>query len=140
MTASEAETRLSKNHRLVRDIVTEQGLGHHLSMAELYELARVRRPGIGFTTVYRALTRLRDLGMVSEVCVPGADSAYYEPSGPPHAHFRCIACGTVSDVAYHLPADVTSRLADELRAEIVATDVSLHGRCAACTAKLQNSR
>jgi Fe2+ or Zn2+ uptake regulation protein len=139
MITSERETRLSKSHRLVLEIVAEQGIGRHLSMSGVYELARTRRPGIGFTTVYRALTRLRDLGLVSELSIPGADSACYEPSGPPHAHFRCIACGAVSDVPYQLPADVTSRLASDLHAQIIGTDVSLHGRCASCTAKSQKA-
>ena len=58
---STAEPRLAKNHRLVNDILREQERGKHLSVADLYALARGRRPGIGFTTVYRALARLRDL-------------------------------------------------------------------------------
>jgi Fe2+ or Zn2+ uptake regulation protein len=135
MTAIELESRLSKNHRLLHEIVQQQGPGRHLSMADLYEIARARRPGIGFTTVYRALTRLRDLGLVSELSLPGAGSAYYEAAGPPHAHFRCVVCGSVSDVPYHLPEDVQSRLAFELHAEIMGSDVSLHGRCAACAAR-----
>jgi Fe2+ or Zn2+ uptake regulation protein len=137
MTVNELETRLSKNHRLVHDIVTEQGVGRHLSMSDLYELARTRRPGIGFTTVYRALTRLRDIGFVSELSIPGADSAYYEPAGPPHAHFRCIECGAVSDVPYALPGEVTAQLASRLHAEITGSDVNLHGRCAECATKSQ---
>ena len=126
------ESRLSKNHRLVYDIVQEQGVGRHLPMAELYELARTRRPGIGFTTVYRALTRLRDMGLVAEIALPGADSAYYEAAAPPHAHFRCTDCGSVSDVAFSLPEDVISEAARRLGAEITGGSVSLQGHCAGC--------
>jgi Fe2+ or Zn2+ uptake regulation protein len=132
MTTIELESRLSKNHRLLYDIVQEQGPGRHLSMAELYELARDRRPGIGFTTVYRALTRLRDMGLVAELSLPGADFAYYETASEPHAHFRCVRCGSVRDVLYRLPGDVTSRLANELHAHVTGTEVSLHGICASC--------
>jgi Fe2+ or Zn2+ uptake regulation protein len=127
------EARLSKNHRLVYEVVQEQGAGHHLPMSELYEIARTRRPGIGFTTVYRALTRLRDIGLVSEITLPGADSAYYEPAGPPHAHFVCTSCAKVSDVPFQLPEDVVSKLASELRAHVTSSVVSLHGRCSSCT-------
>ena len=126
------ESRLSKNHRLVYDIVQEQGVGRHLPMAELYELTRTRRPGIGFTTVYRALTRLRDMGLVAEIALPGADSAYYEAAAPPHAHFRCIDCGSVSDVAFSLPEDVITDAAKRLGAEITGGSVTLQGHCAGC--------
>lgn len=132
MTAVLDETRLSKNHRLVYEIVQEQGYGRHLPMSEIYELARTRRPGIGFTTVYRALTRLRDLGMVSEITLPGADSAYYEAGGPAHAHFRCTECGSVSNVKFSLPTDITTRVAGELGATIADSVVSLLGRCQSC--------
>jgi Fe2+ or Zn2+ uptake regulation protein len=127
------EARLSKNHRLVYEVVQEQGVGRHLPMSELYEIARTRRPGIGFTTVYRALTRLRDIGLVSELTLPGADSAYYEPASPPHAHFVCTSCGKVSDVPFQLPDDVVAKLASELHAHVASSVVSLHGRCSSCT-------
>jgi Fur family transcriptional regulator, ferric uptake regulator len=125
--------RLPKNHRVVYDLVMEQGRGHHLSMAELYELARARRPGIGFTTVYRALTRLRDQGLVAEIALPGADSAYYELAAPPHAHFRCTACGKVDDVPFALSETVLAGLAEQLRASVSGATVSLQGRCSTCS-------
>lgn len=127
------EARLSKNHRLVYELVLEQGHGHHLSMAELYEIARTRRAGIGFTTVYRALTRLRDQGLVAEIAVPGADSAYYEIAAAPHAHFRCIDCGKVEDVAFSLDEDVLRGLASKLHAEVSGATISLQGRCSGCS-------
>jgi len=123
---------LSKNHRLVYEVVREQGHGRHLSMAELYEIARVRRPGIGFTTVYRALTRLRDRGLVAEIALPGADSAYYEPAGAPHSHFRCVGCGHVEDVPFALSGDLLAELAATLHAEVAGATISLSGRCTAC--------
>ena len=133
MTATLDDTRLSKNHRLVYDIVQEQGVGRHLPMSDLYELARTRRPGIGFTTVYRALTRLRDLGMVQEITLPGADSAFYEAAGPAHAHFRCIECGEVSNVRFALSPDVMMVVASELGAQVSDSVVSLLGRCSTCS-------
>lgn len=132
MSARPAAPALSKNHRLVYDIVQEQGVGTHLAMAQLFALARARRPTIGFTTVYRALSRLRDLGLVSEIAIPGAERAYYEPAGEPHAHFRCERCGCVEDVRYALPAALANRLASEHGFTVSRADVSLHGRCRTC--------
>lgn len=129
-----AQPRLTKNYRLVYDIVSEQGRGRHLAMADLYALAKERRPGIGFTTVYRALLRLRDMALVSEIVVPGAESAYYEPAGDAHAHFRCGKCGTVNDVDYVVPAAVIEQLSRDNGIDVSDVMVSLHGRCATCRA------
>lgn len=123
---------LSKNHRVVYDILNEHGAGTHLTMAQLYELARERRPGIGFTTVYRGVTRLRDLGLVAEIVIPGADSAVYEPASHPHAHFRCTQCGRVDDVQYTLPVSATSELSAENGFHVDSIELSLHGRCHSC--------
>ena len=125
---------LAKNYRLVREIVLEQERGVHLTMAEIHELARHRKRGIGFTTVYRALVRLRDLGLVSEIVLPGAPSAYYETPATAHAHFRCDCCGRIADLEYVTPKRSVGQLARRYGIEVRETLLSLHGRCAACRA------
>jgi len=135
MISPDAETGLSKNHRLVYKIVLEQGVGTHLAMTQLFELARTRQPAIGFTTVYRALTRLRDAGLVAEINVPGAECAVYEPMAPPHAHFRCTACGSVSDVPFTIADDVSVQLGRENGIAIEHAEVAFSGWCASCRAE-----
>jgi Fe2+ or Zn2+ uptake regulation protein len=130
----DAETGLSKNHRLVYHIVLERGVGVHLSMTQLFELARMRQPAIGFTTVYRALTRLRDAGLVAEINLPGAECAVYEPMAPPHAHFRCVACGQIADVPYKIADAISAQLSRENGFAIEHTEVAFSGHCRACLA------
>jgi Fe2+ or Zn2+ uptake regulation protein len=98
-------------------------------------MAARRRPGIGFSTVYRGLERLRDLGLISELYVPGTDAATYEPSGPRHAHFRCTTCGAIEDVPYAIPARTLTTLAHKHGFTIDAERVTFEGRCAACSAR-----
>ncbi len=129
---STANLRLAKNYRLVNDILREQERGTHLSVADLYALARARRPGIGFTTVYRALARLRELGLVSEILLPGADNAYYEMATSAHAHFLCERCGSVCDVHYVLSPGIIEDLAQKHDAQINDVSLTLHGLCATC--------
>jgi Fe2+ or Zn2+ uptake regulation protein len=123
---------LSKNYRLVLEIVQESGVGRHLTPSAIYAKATARRPGIGFSTVYRGLERLRDAGLVSELFVPGVDAATYEPSGPQHAHFRCSTCGEIEDVAYAIPARTLEALRRQHGFEIESERVTFEGRCAAC--------
>jgi Fe2+ or Zn2+ uptake regulation protein len=125
-------TGLSKNHRLVYDIVREQGVGTHLPMTQVFELARARQSAIGFTTVYRALSRLRDLGLVAEICMPGSECAVYEPAAPPHANFRCTACAVVEDVPYAVSEAVTTQLAADHGYAIDRVEVALTGLCPRC--------
>ncbi len=127
-----AEPKLPKNYQLIYDIVEQSGLGRHLTPAEIYTKALKRRPGIGFSTVYRGLERLRDLGLVSELHVPGAEAATYEPVGPKHAHFRCSECGEIEDVPYAVPSRTLKALALEHGFTIDTERVTFEGHCADC--------
>ncbi|HEY6324985.1 MAG TPA: transcriptional repressor [Candidatus Cybelea sp.] len=126
--------KLPKNYQLIYKIVEESGVGRHLTPSEIYAKALRRRPGIGFSTVYRGLERLRDLGLVSELNVPGVDATTYEPAGPRHAHFHCSNCGEIEDVAYAVPARTIKALALQHGFKIESERVTFKGRCTACGA------
>jgi Fe2+ or Zn2+ uptake regulation protein len=123
---------MTKNYRLVYDIVREQTRGAHLAPADVFTLAKKKRQGIGFTTVYRALARLREMGLVSEISVPGAESAYYESAGPAHAHFRCEECGAIEDIDYALDPNVVKEIARKHAIAVRDVSLSLHGKCRLC--------
>ncbi len=129
-----AHAPLPKNYQLVFDVVQESGLGRHLTMTDVFARAADRRPGIGYSTVYRGLVRLREMGLIAEIVVPGADSATYEPVGPQHAHVRCIACGAIEDVSYALPTRVLKSVESQTGFTIDTGNVTFAGRCARCRA------
>ena len=89
-------------------------------------------PRIGFATVHRALNRLSELGAVMKIDVPGEASVVYEPSAPPHAHFRCTACGAIQDFDFAVPAETLGRLAKRHGVAIDQEVVTFTGRCARC--------
>jgi Fur family transcriptional regulator, ferric uptake regulator len=132
MHALPAGPRLPKNYRLVNEVVREHGDGRHLTTADVHALAKQRKATIGFTTVYRALNRLSELGLVSEVRVPNADTTYYETPGDPHAHFHCDDCGRIDDLDYRLSNAVVDRIARAHGIEVSEALVTLSGRCADC--------
>ena len=123
---------LPKNYELIYRIVESSGIGRHLTPSEIYTKALKRRPGIGLATVYRGLERLRDLGLLSEVSMPGAAAAAYEPSGPRHAHFHCSKCGEVQDVDYAVPSRTVKALALQHGFHIESERVAFEGRCTSC--------
>lgn len=123
---------LPKNYRLIYDLVQTSGIGRHLTPLEIHAKALACKPGIGLTTVYRGLERLRDLGLIAEVYVPGAAAATYEPTGPRHAHFRCTSCKAIADVGFALPSQTVAALASKHGFTVESESVTFEGRCASC--------
>jgi Fe2+ or Zn2+ uptake regulation protein len=131
--------RLPPNHRIVLEIVREQGRGRHATTSDIFTEAKRRKPRIGYSTVYRALDRLRQLGLVSEVRIPGAASALYEPVGEGHVHFVCDTCGRVADID-HSPAPAQfEQLARGRDIEITGVSLTLHGLCPECKGGRKNA-
>lgn len=132
MKTAKRPARLPKNYQIVHDVVSAQAPGRHAAAHEIHAEAKRRQPTIGYSTVYRALDRLRDAGLVHEVRVPGTASALYEPSRHGHAHFLCTGCGRVQDVDYAVPAADLSAL--DAAHGIAIADVSLtfNGLCPRC--------
>jgi Fe2+ or Zn2+ uptake regulation protein len=129
-----AAPRLPKNYRLVNDVVREHGHGRHLTTQDVHALARRSQPTIGFTTVYRALNRLTEMGLVSEVRVPGAGMTYFETHAEPHAHFHCEGCGRIEDLDYRMPDVALRRIARAYDVAVSDALVTVVGRCADCRA------
>ena len=124
--------KLPKNYRLVYDVVCAQPEGVHAAASEIHASARRRQPGLGYSTVYRALDRLRDLGLVFELRVPGASSALYEPMRASHAHFLCEGCGRIDDIDYALPAAEIAGVAKAHTVEVTHVALTFNGLCHAC--------
>jgi Fe2+ or Zn2+ uptake regulation protein len=117
---------------LLLDLVELGGAGAHRSTAEVYGLARERKPGIGYSTVQRGLQRLADLGLIMPVRLPGADAVLYEPLGDRHAHFACDRCGKTFDVDYAVPRSALARLSERHGFSFSGESVAFRGRCRDC--------
>jgi Fe2+ or Zn2+ uptake regulation protein len=132
MKNDESALRLPPNYRTILDIVREQGRGHHATTGDIFSEAKRRKPGIGYSTVYRALDRLRQLGLVSEVRIPGAASVLYEPAGTSHVHFVCDGCGRVDDIDHPPSPSEITRIVEGRGMQVTGVLLTLHGLCADC--------
>ncbi len=100
--------------------------------------AQVAAPGAtpGMASVYRALDALTDLHLVHKVDLGGAVARYEpaHPDGEHHHHAVCRDCGAVVAIEDDALEWAVHRLADRIAYQVVAHDITLHGRCAACAA------
>lgn len=130
--------RVTKARRAVLEVL--DGTEDHLNADEIAGRASTRAPGVHRATVYRALSTLRELGLVSHTHVGGAATVYHltflEPGRQRggHAHVQCTTCSRVIDVPSAVLDPLTTRLQRDLDFRLEPQHAALLGTCAACRA------
>lgn len=78
----------SQRQRILEMFLNTEG---HPSVEEFYDLVRAQDPGIGYSTVYRTLKLLAELGIAEEVRLGGLTR--FEHKHQHHDHLTCTQCG-----------------------------------------------
>lgn len=103
-----------------------------LSPREIFDAAKDQVEGLGMATVYRTLKSLVEDRSVVAVDIPG-EPPRYEPAGKAHHHhFHCTACERVFEVE-GCPGDLEHLTPKGFALE--GHELTLYGRCAACSRK-----
>jgi Fur family ferric uptake transcriptional regulator len=112
--------------RILRHATPEQVLAHVHHQA----------PGVNLSTVYRVLAVLSEVGLVRHAHIGSGSPVYHATDAPAHLHFSCDSCGLVQS----LPAEAAAGFSTEVRRligfEADLTHAGIHGRCAACAARV----
>ena len=127
---STLEPRLPRNHRLVLDLVRTNE--QHVTVADVYAHARAANPKIGYTTVYRALQHLAELGLIRSFPSVDGKHTIYDRETREHGHFACERCGTLIDVELTVPEELWRPFALAHGVEVHSPSLLLKGLCANC--------
>jgi Fur family ferric uptake transcriptional regulator len=94
--------------------------------------------GVDLATVYRTLELLEELGLVKHTHL-GHGAPSYRPAADEHVHLVCHSCGVVTDVDAELADALARRLRAERDFELDRAHFTVFGRCAACTARTEQT-
>jgi Fur family ferric uptake transcriptional regulator len=116
------------------------GTEEHLAADEIVARAEGSAPGVHRATVYRALSTLGELGLVTHTHVGGSATVYHlavpEPTdqsgSAPHAHLQCTSCQAVIDVPVDVLDSLISRVDREVGFQVEPHHAALLGLCADC--------
>ncbi len=139
--------RVTPARRAVLDVLDSTRA--HLDADQIVAHAAHRAPGVHRATVYRALSTLSELGLVSHTHMTGAATVYHlvdhlgegGPDGdvpavggthPRHVHLQCSACGQVIDVDRSVLDPVRLDLEQRLGFVLTPEHAALLGVCQSC--------
>ena len=111
----------------------------HPDADAIFKRVQRRIPNVSLDTVYRALYKLEDEGLISRVQVSG-DRLRFDGNGEKHHHFVCSRCGTIRDFTSEevdrlsIPASVKSW------GSIQGRHLQIRGICRKCLKKRGKSR
>ncbi len=127
----------SRGYRLTnqrRVIIWELEGDRHLSAEEIYDRVKGECPELGLSTVYRTLDLLHELGIVRKEDFGEGYSRYELTTERMHHHARCEECGIVIEFNEELMEYLALQVERETGFVTNWHEITLHGRCAACTA------
>lgn len=106
----------------------------HASAGEVLDRARAAHATLSSQAVYGILDDFVDAAIARRF-VPTAGAARYElRPDDNHHHFVCVECGRIEDVACDGAAAPCLEPRGLDGAEVLAAEVTFHGRCADCLA------
>ncbi len=113
----------------------------HLTADDIALRATASAPGVHRTTVYRALTTLGDLGLVSHTHVAGSATIYHlalpgeDHPEPGHAHVQCTTCNRIIDIDESVLEPLARTLRDDIGFRVAVHHAAFLGMCAECAAQ-----
>ena len=149
------------NEEKVKDLLREKGLkvtsqrlmvlnilsahgDEHLTVEEIYDLAKEESPEIGHATIYRTVQVLLELHVIEKVTFDDGFARYElngeeTGSGHRHHHAICTQCGKVYSLETDLLDTLEKQVFESLGFEVTDHEVKLYGLCSACRRKAQNA-
>ena len=107
--------------------VLRSDMCHHTA-EEIYELSKIKLPGISRATVYNNLHALEEEKIIRKIS--GDDGPdRYDNSFIPHAHLLCTFCGEVSDI--DIPG-IKEILNESIGIEAESFEIKVRGCCRSC--------
>lgn len=110
----------------------------HLTAEELSDALRISGVSVGKSTIYRALEKLVEAGVVRRFSIAPGESACYQYAGGDchtcHAHFhlKCTVCGTLYHIECEHLDELTTHLGAKHNFTVDYAKTVLYGTCDPC--------
>jgi len=109
----------------------------HLTAEDVYNRIKEKYPesNIGIATVYRALSFLEEVDLITSIAF-GTDGKKYESSSKSHHdHLICTSCGKIIEFLDEEIEKRQERIAKKNKFKITSHSMQLYGECESCQKK-----
>lgn len=123
-------TRNTKQKEIVLEILEANRI--HLTMQEIYKLAKSKYPNIGQATIYRNVNKLVEESKVLRLPATSDEGYHYDINIEPHNHLVCNSCGKIIDLYDNDYNSMIQRIETTNSVKISRSLLILEGICSKC--------
>lgn len=126
--------KLTPQRRAIVDTIVDSE-GKHLTAEEIYDEVKINCPEIGLATVYRTISLLEEIGIVSRLHLNDGCSRYelvHSDENHRHHHLICNICNKVMEVEDDLLDDLENSIKEKYSFNILDHSVKFYGICIEC--------
>lgn len=127
---SNTDLKATGQRAVILDII-RAGKGH-LDADEIHRRARKKLPRLSLSTVYRALLKFKESGLIEERHLDENHHHYESSRRGEHHHLICTGCGKVVEFSLPLSQIVAERVPQAADFKITGSEISLTGLCPDC--------
>lgn len=117
--------------RLMVVAALRHATGHQTAARILQEVQRVY-PYVDISTVYRTVSVLKDLHLVTETDMGGGELVYEWVADGPHHHLICQRCGSVQRLPHEMLDGLGARLLEGYGFHADIDHFAIFGLCRTC--------
>ena len=110
----------------------------HLTAADVLKEVQAAYPYVDISTVYRTLTVLKELRLVSETHMGTGEATFEWVAAEPHHHLICRRCNTVALLDHRYLSELGTRIAQDVGFRADIDHFAIFGLCADCQRELAN--
>jgi Fur family ferric uptake transcriptional regulator len=115
-------------------------LGQHVSVDELYEKVRQKDKSVGYSTVWRNLKLICQVGLAEEVNIGDGITRYDRVTRVPHGHLFCLRCKKFVEFNVEQIVGILAKTAREQKFAPEGFKIEVQGYCEKCRGKNERSR
>jgi len=126
--------KLTPQRQAIVDIIISS-VGKHLTVEEIYDKVKSRRPEIGLATVYRTIMLMHEEGLVTRLDLKDGTARYEltrEDEHHTHHHLVCIRCSKVTEFMGDLLDPIEEEIGRKYNFKVLDHSLKFYGICNEC--------
>lgn len=126
--------KLTPQRQAIVDTIIDS-VGKHLTVEEIFDIVKVRRPEIGLATVYRTIMLMHDENIVTRLDLKDGTARYEltrTDEEHTHHHLVCIKCSKVYEFMGDLLDPLEEEIGKKYNFKILDHSLKFYGICNEC--------